>query len=133
MIAWWPGTMRPGHTGHLSAFWDFLPTCCEMAGIQYKDTIDGISYLPTLIGKTKEQKEHEYLYWEFHENGFSQAIREGSWKVVKKKPDLPVELYDLSADTGETTDQAPENPELVKRFEQLLLKSRTGSALWPLK
>lgn len=133
MVAFWPGTIRPGITEHLSAFWDFLPTCCELAGIQYKDTIDGISYLPTLKGKTKKQKEHDYLYWEFHENGFSQALRVGPWKIIKKNINSPLELFNLSSDAGETVDKAQERPDLIGSFGQLLKDARTGSSLWPAK
>jgi arylsulfatase A len=131
MVAWWPGKIHTGTTGHLSAFWDFLPTCCDLAGIQNLRTTDGISYLPTLLGKTKEQKQHEYLYWEFHEGGTAQAIRMGKWKGVKNKTNLPVELYDLSSDEGETTNRADTNPETVKNLDHLFLTARTESSLWP--
>jgi len=68
LIVRWPGTILPGtKSDYVSAFQDFLPTACELAGINYPGNIDGISYLPALTGK--EQPVHEYLYWEFHEKG----------------------------------------------------------------
>ena len=118
-IAWWPGRIAPGRTSdHLSAFWDFLPTACEVAGVAPPDGIDGISYLPELLGKP--QRAHDYLYWEFPSQGGKRAVRAGKWKAVwlgtGKKPDAPPELYDLVADLGETTNVADAHPDVVKRL-----------------
>jgi arylsulfatase A len=130
-IAWWPGTIKPGKTSHISAFWDFLPTCCDLAGIQPPDNLDGISYLPALTGQSGKQKSHDYLYWEFHENGTSKAIRMGTWKGIKPGLTLPLELYDLSSDPGEQTNLAGSHPEIVRKMETLLTSVRTESAIWP--
>ena len=74
MIAYWPGAIKAGTTtDHISAFWDVLPTCAELAGQGVPKGVDGISMVPTLMGKPKEQKQHEYLYWEFYERGGKQA------------------------------------------------------------
>ncbi|NQU45238.1 arylsulfatase, partial [bacterium] len=63
-IARWPGKIKPGRTtDHPSAFWDFMPTACELAGVDAPADIDGISYLPELLGNTEAQKKHEYFYW----------------------------------------------------------------------
>ncbi len=131
MIACWPGTIAPGQTtGHLSAFWDFLPTACDVAHIQTPEGLDGISYLPTLLGKPKQQKQHSYLYWEFHEGGFSQAVRMGQWKAVRKGIDGPLELYDLSVDIGETKNIAEANPAIVEPMKTILASARTESEIW---
>ena len=62
-IAYWPGTIAPGRTSdHLSAFWDIMPTFAELAGIEPPAPIDGISMVPTLLGKGK-RKAHKYLYF----------------------------------------------------------------------
>ncbi len=69
-LAWWPGTIKAGSfSGHISAFQDFLPTCAELAGVPVPERCDGISFVPTLLGKANEQKQHAYLYWEFLERG----------------------------------------------------------------
>ena len=61
-IARWTGKITAGtETNHISAFWDFLPTACDIAGIKSPDGIDGISYLPTLLGKANKQKQHSHL------------------------------------------------------------------------
>ncbi len=81
--------------------------------------IDGISYLPTLLGKPREQGKHPYLYWEFHEQGKKQAVRLGSWKGIRlnvaKDPKGPIELYDLATDPGEERNVAAEHPEMVAK------------------
>ena len=61
----------------------------------------------------EQQPAHDFLYWEFHERGFQQAVRMGRWKAVRLKKDAPLELYDLAADPGEQHDVAAANPEVV--------------------
>jgi arylsulfatase A-like enzyme len=79
------------------------------------------------------QPAHDFLYWEFHERGFQQAVRMGSWKAVRLKRDAPLELYDLAADPGEQRDVAATNPAVVARIEAYLKGARTESARWPIK
>lgn len=139
MIARWPGTIAiDSVTDHPSAFWDFLPTACEIAGVDAPDDIDGISYLPTLLGKPDEQKKHEYLYWASTEGETSIGIRQDWWKLVKYKPkrqkgkDKPApaptaedwRLYDLSTDIGEENNLASEHPEIVERLKGLALRDQ---------
>jgi arylsulfatase A-like enzyme len=133
MIARWPGRITAGSvTGHASAFWDFLPTACEIAGAACPSGLDGISYLPALGGS--EQREHEYLYWEFHEGGgTSQAVRSGHWKGVRKNPSSALELYDLRDDTGEQKNLAGQNEETVSRLVKYLSDAREKSEIWQLK
>jgi hypothetical protein len=76
---------------------------------------------------------HEYLYWEFHEGGFSQAVRMGQWKGVRPKQGRPLELYDLAGDIGETTNIAAGHPDIVAKIEGLFSSSRTDSPHWPVK
>lgn len=107
-IARWPGRIKPGRTSdHPSAFWDFLPTACEVAGIEPPGDIDGISYLPELLGRTEAQKKHEYFYWIW-------AIRVGKWKLHRRGKDRFV-LYDLENDIAEKNDLAKKMPEVVAR------------------
>ena len=118
MIARWPGRIAAGSsTAHPSAFWDFLPTACELAEIEPPKDIDGISYLPSLIGGS--QKKHAYLFWRA---GQKFAVRQGKWKAVRINNNSAIELYDLSADLGEQKNLAEEHPDLVTRFEALIEK-----------
>ena len=121
MIAWWPGQVEPGSVSdHPSAFWDFLPTACELAGVNSPQGIDGISYLPELLGKP--QKKHEHLYWQYQGK---EAVRKGRWKAVRLGPDKPVELYDLDADVGEQKDVAGEHPDVVAELERTMKQARS--------
>jgi arylsulfatase A-like enzyme len=133
-IAWSPGKIQAGTTDHIAAFWDFLPTACDLAGLDSPDGIDGISYAPTLFGK--KQKEHDYLYWEFHEQGGKQAIRKGDWKAVRlnvaREENPPTELYYLAEDPGEQNNVADKYPEIVKEMNDIFATARTSNPDWPL-
>jgi arylsulfatase A-like enzyme len=135
LIVRWPGKVKPGTTSdHVSAFWDIMPTLAEITGMKIPEGIDGISFLPSLLGK-KGQKQHEYLYWEFHEQGGKIAVRMDDWKAVKrdidKTPQGPVELYDLSKDIGETNDVASAHPDIVKRMEEIMKEAHIPSDVFP--
>lgn len=121
-------------SNHVSAFWDFLPTVAEIVDAQHPDNIDGISFLPTLSDEG-EQKKHDYLYWEFHENNGRQAIRKGNWKAVRYDVhnNGKIELYDLDADISETTDLADVYPDMIAEFDSLMSASRTESDLFEFK
>ncbi len=130
MIVRWPGIVNPGkQTDHVSAFWDVMPTLSDIVGVKIPDHIDGISFLPTLLGK--QQQQHDYLYWEFHERGGRQALRKGDWKIVKynvnAKPVLPYELYNLKDDAGEEVDLAQSNSEILNEMKNLMANARTES------
>ena len=120
-IAWWPGTIPPGMVSdHISAFWDFAPTALELAGLEVPGCLDGISYLPTLLGRDDQQKKHEYLYWEFYEQGGKQAIRYGQWKGIRlnvmSDRHGPIELYDILKDPSESNNLADLYPHVVARI-----------------
>ncbi len=130
MIAEWPGQIKPGsETGHISAFYDVLPTLCDVAGVVKPKDIDGISFLPVLLGE--KQKKHEFLYWEFPEYGGQLAIRMGKWKAVcrnmRKKDNFTFELYDLDNDIGETKDIASEHPDIIEKIKRIVKEQHTES------
>jgi len=136
MIAVWNGKIAAASTSdHISAFWDVLPTIAEVSGAKVPENIDGISFLPALLGK--EQQEHNYLYWEFHERGGRKAIRKGDWKLVNYQVNDPektsVELYNLNTDPGEENNVAETHPEIVEELQQLMEKARTESEVFPFK
>jgi arylsulfatase A-like enzyme len=133
MIVRWPGRIKAGSTSdQVLAFWDFLPTAAEIAGVKPPAGIDGISILPVLLG-TKQTNQHEFLYWEFHERGFQQAVRMGDWKAVKLATDKPLELYNLKTDLSEKQNVAGQQPGIVAKIEDYLKKARTESRAWPIK
>lgn len=134
-ITKWPGKVKAGSkTDHVSAFWDLMPTLAEITGAEVSVKTDGISFLPTLLGRNR-QKGHEYLYWEFHEQGGKIAVRMGNWKAVKrnvdKEPRGATELYDIVNDPGEENNLAATNPDVVSRAEEIMKEAHTPSEVFP--
>ncbi|MGB2864604.1 MAG: hypothetical protein WBC05_14855, partial [Sedimentisphaerales bacterium] len=105
-------------------------------GAEAPEGIDGISMVPTLLGRPGEQREHEYLYWDFHEQGKRQAVRMGDWKGIRqnvaKNPDGPIELYNLKNDISEKSNVAVRHPSIVAKIEAYMKTARTPSEHWPL-
>lgn len=134
MIVRWPGKVKASSSSdHISAFWDFLPTVTEIVGAKMPENIDGISFLPTLLGKG-EQEKHDYLYWEFHERNGRLAIRQGNWKLIRYDLLLPekttTELYNLVKDPGEENNVTEENPEITRKLLNLMGSARTHSEIF---
>ncbi len=132
MFAYWPGTIKPGtENDHISASWDMLPTFAELVGEPVKGPTDGISMLPTLLGKPG-QKKHDYLYFELYEGRPNQAVRMGKWKgvVLDRRKGQKVALYDLSTDEGEQTDLADEFPEVVERILKAMNEAHRPNPFW---
>ena len=116
MIARWPGKIAADQTtDHLCYAADVLPTLKELAQSTVEAETDGVSFLPTLLGMGN-QEQHEYLYWEFYEQGSRQSVRFGPWVAIRE-PMLTgvVELFNLATDIGETNDVAGDHPDLVQR------------------
>jgi arylsulfatase A len=117
-VAVWPGKIKAGSvSAEPLAAWDFLPTACEIVGAKTPQDIDGISYLPTLLGD--KQPSHEYLFWRY---GSKKAIRKGHWKAVDPGKGQ-LELYDLVKDIGESRNIAKQHPEVVAELELLMKKA----------
>jgi len=130
-IARWPGRIEPGsESDHICAFWDFLPTCAELLGVQPPAGIDGISILPTLLGRREQQKRHEHLYWEL---SGQQAVRMGDWKALRLRPGQKIQLFNLKTDLGEREGVAEEHPDIVARAEEIFVNGRTESEVFPLR
>ena len=131
-VASWKGKIIPGTiSDHPSAFWDYLPTFCEIAQIEPPANIDGISFLPSLLGEEQVQT-HEYLYWEFTEGGPKQAIRKGDWKAIRFLFEERTELYNLTIDIGENHDVSSQYPEKVTELIRLMEEAHYQSELFPL-
>ncbi len=134
-IVTWPNEIKRGTiTNHVSAFWDILPTFTEIAKIDTPEEVDGISLLPTLLG-SGNQKEHEYLYWEFNIKGGRKAIRKGNWKGVwyetRKNNLKDFELYNLISDETEANNMASQHPEIVKKLKVLMDTASEQSQVFP--
>jgi arylsulfatase A-like enzyme len=132
MIARWSGTIPAGRVSdHVWAHWDVLPTLAEIAGARAPSGLDGISMRRALRGET--QPSHEFLYWEFHERGFQQAVRMGRWKAVRLKSGAALELYDLETDPREERNVAAAHADIVAAIETYLKTARSESERWPAK
>ena len=136
-IAWWPGEVEAGTVNnHQLAFYDIMPTFCDLAGIENYvdrytnkslkvDYFDGLSFAPTLLGEGK-QEAHEFLYWEFHETNMM-ALRMGDWKLVVQNGTCY--LYDLVSDTHEDNNLASKYPEIVKEMKAIIKREHTASSI----
>lgn len=132
MVAWCPDKIKKGvKTDLLSAFWDVMPTLAELTNTTLSQPVDGISFLPTLFSK-KGQKQHPYLYWEFHEQNGREALRCGNWKLIRQPivGKTSLELYDLSKDIHEDYNLANQFPKRVKEMEVMIDRARTESDLF---
>jgi len=119
MIARWPGKVSAGSTtAHISAFWDIMPTCCDLAGVEAPPGIDGISMAPTLLGKPERQKPHDYLFWIY--TG-TRTVRKGHWKAIGWPPRF--KLFNLKTDPGETKDVYAENPEVAEQIRAIMVEA----------
>ena len=135
-IVRWPGKVKAGTINdHQLAFYDVMPTFCELAGdkkfpkkyINKKlegDCFDGISFVPTMLGNEEAQQKHDFLYWEFHETN-QLAVRMGDWKMVVKKG--KPSLYNLATDIHEDTDVAAQHPEIVKKMKTIIKREHRPS------
>lgn len=136
-VAWWPGTVAAGkRTDLLTASWDFFPTACELAGVPAPKGLSGISLAPTLTGKGR-QREHDFLFFEFHEGQTWQSI---VWadrtKAIRRKIGTPnpqpIEIYDLAKDPTESRDIAAERPDLVRKAERIFREEHVPNEAFPL-
>ena len=132
LIVRWPGATLAGSTSsHVGYFGDLMATLAELAGVEVPANLDSISFLPTMIGKPEQQKTHDYLYWEFYEQGGKQAVRKGNWKAIRQ-PWMTgkTQLYDLSSDIAEARDLAEEHPEQVERLEAIMKEAHRPHPNW---
>lgn len=140
----WPGHIRPGTTSdRVTGFEDWLPTLLDLIDAQHATPagIDGISFAPTLLGRS--QPPRPFLYRESPGYGGQQCVRVGDWKLVRQRLNpgprqqnpLPptTELYNLARDPRETTDLANQHPEIVAKLAGLLKEQHVKSTLWPIR
>lgn len=129
MIARWPGKIKAHSVNHFPwAFWDVMPTFAELAGLKIPDQTDGISVLPSLLGK--KQTSDRALYWEYY-SPFQQAVRLGDWKGIRLGTEEPIHLYDLTQDQAEKHNIAQAHPEIVAQIEKIMETEHVDTPHWP--
>ncbi|MDP6468965.1 MAG: arylsulfatase [Pirellulaceae bacterium] len=126
-IARWPRKIKAGtETDHLTYFGDFMPSACEVAGVDAPANTDGISYLPTLLSRPLQQKQHDYLFFEYRSGTkMRYCIRQGDWKILQSRPAGSFELYNIRNDISEENNLADKHPDIVDRMKSLIEQSRT--------
>lgn len=131
-IVSWPAVIdKPRVTEHTSTFWDFLPTVCDLIEVPTPDGIDGISYLPVLKDRESSQRKHDYLYYEFYEQGGKQAILKDGWKLIRlnmgDQDRLVEELYFIKEDIGEKYNLIDLHPGKAEELRKLVSAARSES------
>ncbi|WKN44881.1 arylsulfatase [Tunicatimonas pelagia] len=131
LIVRWPERVSAGSvSSHPSAFWDFLPTVADLVGQEYPAGVDGISFLPELMGK--QQPKHEHLYWEYQN---LQAVRMGPWKGIRTYPAKAspsvIQLYNISEDISERINVADQHPDIVGQIASIMEQEHKYSSRYP--
>lgn len=130
MIVRWNKKVQAGGVNNsVWSHYDLFPTFAEIAGAKARGEIDGASILPFWLGKQNPAR--KFLYWEFHEGGFVQAVRMGNWKAVRRGLNGKIELYDLQKDAAETQDLAGKNPKIAAAAAEIMKREHVESTIWP--
>lgn len=132
-LVWAPGLIAAGQVSpHVAYFGDWMATAADLAGIDPPAGLDSISFAPTLRGQSDGQAQHQFLYWEFHERGFKQAVLyQGRWKGHRQgDPKAPLQLFDLTTDPAEQHDLAADHPQIVAAIDHYLTTARSENANW---
>ena len=134
-IAHWPGHIKPGTVSdHIGYFGDVMATICELTKQPVPKDTQSISFLPALLGQDAKQKQHDYLYWEFYEQGSRQAVRFGPWKAIREPMFTgDIALYDLSKDIGETNNIAKAHPDRVKQAAGYMADAHRPDPKWKVR
>jgi arylsulfatase A-like enzyme len=137
LAACWPGHIPARSFADIAAVsMDLFPTVLEAPGIERPNGIDGISILPTLLGK--DQKLTRSLFFMRREGGRgfwgeeNEAVIDGDWKLVHNSPFGPLELFNLAHDPTESDDLAAREPKIRDRLARQLQVhlQKAGAVPW---
>ena len=125
-FVYWKGRIEPRISEHVTAFWDFLATAADLAGVTPPET-DGISIVAELENRPAAQPKHEYLYWEHDNTRHAQSVRMEQWHAFRPHPDKPMELYDIVNDPECSSNKAAERPDVVEKIARIMKEAHTPS------
>lgn len=133
-IARWPGHVPAGATSDSPIYFaDIMPTLAALCGGKAPAGIDGVDISPTLAGKEQPELSDRFLYWEFDQDGvIAQSARRGNWKAIRDPKSKKIQLYDLTANVGESHNVAAEHPDIVAKFAEYFLTARKETPDWPM-
>lgn len=138
LAARWPGRIRPGSSSDRQVMaMDLFPTLLQAAGAAPHPGIDGVGFLPTLLGDTVAGPERDLYFvrregWDAYGGKTIEAIRRGKWKLIQDSPYAPLELYDLEVDPRETTNLVAREPAKVRELGAALRRhiQEAGRVPW---
>lgn len=133
IVSWKEKITTPRFSYHVSTFWDFLPTVCDIVGAKVPAGVDGISYLPELLNDEKSQAKHDYIYYEFFEQGGKQSILGADgWKLIRLQVSNPKkmveELYNIQSDPAEWVNVIEQYPDIAASLRKKMDTQRTENA-----
>ncbi len=132
MIVRWPSKVPAGAVSDMPWYFaDVLPTVCEIGGTASKETVDGVSVLPTILGGQQPELRTRMMYWEQFSDGFQQAVRQSDWKGHFATATQSFELYNLADDLLETRNVAAQHPTVVDQMRSFMMAAHTPSPNWP--
>lgn len=134
LIVQWNNAIPKGAVSyHLSTFWDWMPTFCDMLDVSSPQT-DGISMIPELTRNGKKQKTHPHIYYEFYEAGGKQSVLRDGWKLIRLNVLTPdktyYELYNLNSDPSEQRSVANQYPKKVTELIKIMDAEHSVSDIW---
>jgi len=141
----WPGHIPAGTVcNKMASAIDLLPTIANICGLELpRHKIDGVNILPLLMDDPDANPRTEFVY--YYQKNSLEAVRKDEWKLIfphqaksyKVYPPgndgkrgriaevkVPLGLYNLAVDPGETLDVQAEHPDIVKQLTALADKYR---------
>jgi arylsulfatase A-like enzyme len=137
-VARWPNRIAAGsHTERAAVTMDLFATVAEAAGVATASDIDGVSFLPTLLGQPQTDPVRDLCFVR-REGGPAyggktiEALIRGDWKLVQDSPFQPLELYNLKSDPRETTNLADREKKVFHELSAALRRriQQGGQVPW---